>query len=160
MNKADQSKLKLTEAMLDLLAQKPFGEITIQNIVDRAGVSRMAFYRNYRNKLEIVKIYLDEVTSNFIKEKHVDYHPEYFHEYLVILFTHLQAQEKLGRLLYKSNLLYLVKDQFDRIFANKAHDLREEYNYRFVAGVLYNIYSFWLANGCQETPEELAEMLA
>ena len=35
---------------------------------------------------------------------------------------------------------------------------KEEYNYYFVSGGLYNIYYNWLISGCKETPEELANM--
>lgn len=158
MNKADQSKLKLTRAMLDLLGKKSFSEISIQDIVDLAGVSRMAFYRNYHNKIEIVRDYVHQVTQDFIVHKEVDYDERCFHDYLVVLFEHLKEQEQLGRLLYRSKLLYLVKDEFDEIFASKAKSLEKKYNYCFIAGGLYNIYYYWLAGGCRETPEALAEM--
>ena len=41
-------------ALLQLMEQKPYEEITITDIVRRAGVSRMAYYRNYDSKDEIL----------------------------------------------------------------------------------------------------------
>lgn len=35
--------------------------------MDEAQVSRMAFYRNYEGKDQIVKDYLDKVTDDFIR---------------------------------------------------------------------------------------------
>lgn len=41
-------------ALLQLMEQKPYNEISITDIVKRAGVSRMAYYRNYQTKDEIL----------------------------------------------------------------------------------------------------------
>ena len=37
-------------ALVQLLGQKDISEISIEEIVNRAGVSRMAYYRNYASK--------------------------------------------------------------------------------------------------------------
>ena len=42
------------EALVLLMQNKPYREITITDITKRAGVSRMAFYRNYGTKDEIL----------------------------------------------------------------------------------------------------------
>ncbi|RJQ42169.1 MAG: TetR/AcrR family transcriptional regulator [Anaerolineaceae bacterium] len=42
----------ITEALLDLLMEKKFNEITIQEITDTANVGRATFYLHYRNKEE------------------------------------------------------------------------------------------------------------
>lgn len=42
------------EALIELMRQKPYDEITITDITKKAGVSRMAYYRNYRDKDDIL----------------------------------------------------------------------------------------------------------
>ena len=42
-------------SLLQLLEKKDFKKITISELVERAGVSRAAFYRNYGSKEEILK---------------------------------------------------------------------------------------------------------
>ena len=41
-------------ALVQLMEKKPYKEITITDITKRAGVSRMAYYRNYETKDEIL----------------------------------------------------------------------------------------------------------
>ena len=41
-------------ALIQLMKTKPYPEIKIKDIVDRAGVSRMAYYRNFETKDEIL----------------------------------------------------------------------------------------------------------
>ncbi|EZM57851.1 hypothetical protein Z176_01062, partial [Streptococcus pyogenes ABC020046230] len=42
-------------ALLNLLEIKPLGDITISELVTKAGVSRNAFYRNYTSKEAIIE---------------------------------------------------------------------------------------------------------
>ncbi len=50
---AEQTKLKLFNAAVDLLAERDFDSITIRDIVDRANVSIGTFYNYYSTKLEV-----------------------------------------------------------------------------------------------------------
>lgn len=156
--RSEQSKKYLAESLIYLMSKKEFSKITNKDITDKAGLAEITIYRNFKNKDEIIKYYLDDITNEFINKKKVDYNPNYFKEYLIVLFTHLKEKENIGLLLYNANLIHLIKDEFDKIFYNKAKNRKEQYNYYFVAGGLYNIYYNWLINGCIETPLELANM--
>lgn len=156
--RSDLSKQYIAEALIQLMKKKEYSTITNKDITDKAGLSHITYYRNFKNKDEIIKYYLDMITNEFIESKKVNYSPKHFKEYLTILFTHLKDKEDIGLLLYKANCIHFIKDEFDKIFFNKAKTLKEKYNYYFISGGLYNIYYYWLINGCKETPEELANM--
>lgn len=44
-----KTKQKLSAALVELLQEKAFSDITPAQICERAGVNRSTFYRNYRN---------------------------------------------------------------------------------------------------------------
>ncbi len=44
---------KLGDALVELLVQKPFDEITVQDVLDRAGVSRSTFYSHFSDKNDL-----------------------------------------------------------------------------------------------------------
>lgn len=56
------------EALLQLMEKKAYKDITITDITKKAGVSRMAYYRNYADKDEILlrhlRIYLDQAEAD------------------------------------------------------------------------------------------------
>lgn len=156
--RSELSKKYLAEALIELMKNKNFEKITNKDITKKAGLGDITIYRNFNSKEEIIKYYLDEVTNEFIESKKVSYDPNHFKEYLTLLFTHLKNNEDIGLLLYKANCIHFIKDEFDKIFFNKAKSLEEQYNYYFISGGLYNIYYNWLVNGCIETPEEIANM--
>lgn len=152
------SKKDIADALIILMKKKDYNKITNKEITDKAGLSHITIYRNFKSKEEIVKYYLDQITNEFIKEKKVNYSPDNFKEYLVVLFTHLKEKQEICNILYKANLIYLIKDEFDKIFYNKATNKSEQYNYYFIAGGLYNVFYNWLVHGCKETPLEIANM--
>src|SRR5437868_4122286 len=44
---------RLGDALMELLVQKPFDDITVQDVLERAGVSRSTFYTHYRDKNDL-----------------------------------------------------------------------------------------------------------
>ena len=44
---------RLGDALMELLVQKPFDDITVNDVLDRAGVSRSTFYTHYRDKTDL-----------------------------------------------------------------------------------------------------------
>lgn len=157
--RSDISKQDLAEAVLALMKAKPYEQISIQDIVSKAGFSRMAYYRNFKNKDEIIQYYLRKITNDFLVDTKIDVLTENLHKYFVTIFRHLTAVKDIGLLLLKNNLLHFAKTEFDKIFYNKAKDKSELYIYLFLSGGLFNVYQIWLSQGCKETPEELADML-
>ncbi|MDR4933648.1 TetR/AcrR family transcriptional regulator [Companilactobacillus paralimentarius] len=56
--KQDSQEFLIT-ALLQLLKTKDFNDITITQVVKRAGVSRMAFYRNFETLDDILIAYIE-----------------------------------------------------------------------------------------------------
>ena len=74
------------------------------------------------------------------------------------MFSHMEDYRDLGNLLNRTGLIHLIKNEFDRIFPEKASSRKDMYRYSFIAGGLFNLYYRWLCEGFRETPEELADM--
>ena len=52
----------ITEAMIQLLEDHPLEDIAITDLVKRAGVGRVSFYRNYTSKEDVLVRYLHDLT--------------------------------------------------------------------------------------------------
>lgn len=75
LTKANQEMNQLTResietALLFLMEKKDLKQISISELVKKAGVSRNAFYRNYKSKEEILEIYYERTSSNLKKKWH------------------------------------------------------------------------------------------
>lgn len=55
---------RLGDAMIALILEKPFDSITVQEVLDRAGVGRSTFYAHYKDKDDVLISEVDEFFSD------------------------------------------------------------------------------------------------
>jgi len=51
--RTQRTQHSLTDAMVDLVTEKRFDEITVQNLIDRADIGRSTFYTHFRDKEDL-----------------------------------------------------------------------------------------------------------
>ena len=61
-------KAELAESLLQLMAEKPFAEITVREIAEGAGVDRSTYYRHFATREDVLEDYLDGVVSRYIDQ--------------------------------------------------------------------------------------------
>ncbi len=159
MDKATQSKERLSGALLELLKTVPYEDITVQKISDHAGVSRMAFYRNFDSKDDVIRYYLEKLTDQFLRESHIEEDTSFGPVYFRKLIDHLSKTRDVGMLLVHARLFDLLRAEFDRIYTVRARNHREILRSTFIAGGICNVYYYWLVTGCREASAELADEL-
>ncbi len=60
MKQSEQSKLSLEESLINLLSKKSYKSITIKDIVEKAGLCRLTFYRNFETKDDLICSYFNK----------------------------------------------------------------------------------------------------
>ena len=55
----------MVSALMQLLEDKPLSAISVTELTEKAGVSRMTYYRNYQSKEEIFQDYLDDIVDSY-----------------------------------------------------------------------------------------------
>ena len=63
-----QTREKIVNALLTLIKEKPLSTITITELTQLAGVSRMAFYRNFSTKEEVFSSHLKDILQKYQEE--------------------------------------------------------------------------------------------
>lgn len=63
----------IEEALLLLLEKKEYKAITISEICQKAGVTRMSFYRNFEGKDDILRRWMISITDSFIESSGISY---------------------------------------------------------------------------------------
>ena len=153
----------IATALIQLASQKPFSAITVSELTQRAGVSRMTFYRNYASKEDVFKNYLEDLTAAYREEIHRNGPPETFGEYEILChcFRYFEAYQNfircplhigMGELLLNALSSHLMESYY----IGKKADPRLYYALQAYAGALYNIYITWLKNGMKEPAETMA----
>ena len=159
MTKKDFSKNCLSQALMELLENHEYSDVSIQDIVDKAGFSRMAYYRNFKNLDEMIDYYLDAYFLNFIKDTGLSYRRMGAEKFFLTVFNFLASPEtkKIAEKLNKRGLITHLSAEFVKRIQGGFVPGQSEYFYSFLAGGLFGVYMGWMHNGYKETPEQLAE---
>ena len=178
LNRHERRKLrtrgKLKEATLELVLDKGYDEVNIQDIVDRADVGRGTFYVHYQDKQDILwdiiqgglQASLDEGAKRARDEQE---RPGYL-GYLITFETAAKHQDlyrvmlgSQGSALVTHRVAdYLVSSMLQGIENGtymSEFDLPSEILAQFTIGALMRLTLWWLETPNKYTPKEMADMI-
>ncbi len=146
----------IIEAFFLLLRDNKINDISIQSICDKAGVSRVTFYRNFKDKNDIILGYFTKMIKRFLQEMGTRNNNYYDIAYQSFCF--LREEKENIKALNKSELSYLylnvLNEKFSNNFNNNGYgNVMTAYVY---AGGLYNLSMWWvLEDDCRTSIDEM-----
>ena len=161
----------LGDALVALMQQKPFETITVQDVLDRAQISRSTFYSHYSDKDDLLMSDAEEffeAISTALSE-HGDKSERVFpvNEF----FTHLSDVQPFFKALVKSGKfqenMELARGHFARGIERRLSELPRSKSIpphqlpaiAFThAGALLSLLTWWLDRGMRESPAEMDEL--
>ncbi len=153
-------KTQITKAMLELLEQYEFEELSISQITARAQVSRNSFYRNYKSKEDILLHYVRRLFTDWRKECEKR-SPGSTAELYGDLFLHLIDNRDFYLLLKKRNQFHLfLTVLLEQTGPKPEHENMWAYTLAFIAYGTYGWIEEWVARGMQESGEVMAALLS
>jgi len=153
-------------ALMILMEKKNFNEITITEVTKKAGVSRMAFYRNYNIMEDIINNCLDDLFEDY-SDQILNCEEKYNKESVRLFFAYFRKYNRLITNLISSNLSYLILERCIDLFYTLAQNvvcknshslLKQKYIIEFAAGGLYKVLIEWAKNGMKESEEDMADI--
>lgn len=155
----------LTTALLQLLEKKPLAEIKVTELVSRAGVSRMAYYRNFDTLEDILRLYFaprisrlfDDVIGRVPVDAKLTDMRQFFAE-----MGHALA------LAQRRNYEYIIQQLFDenmhRFYDDSAQwaDMdatAKRYWVKFMSAGVYGIWREWLLHRQDETLTDIHDLV-
>lgn len=152
----------LFTALLDLMKKKSLCNISITELAKRAGVSRMAFYRNYHSIQDIIIDYLDSTTLGIDKRNMTKI--MYLPDTLRCVFNYFYENRFLIEYLIEINMTDFILHAIEKHFRTTFHLLLYSYgfqsNYEVSAlvGIFYKILIDWTKKGMVESIAEMTEV--
>lgn len=164
-----QSQEWLTNALLLLMEEKEFKNITITEIAIKADLSRRTFYRIFETKEDILVYYTDQLYDEFLQLLN----QESDHHYAVTIrlyFEFWYEHRHFLELLRRNEMLSFMMNQYSRLFPKVfqiikgnhllAHNTEAlSYAMAFSAGGLLSILLKWAADGMDKTPKEIMQLM-
>ncbi|MFL6556620.1 MAG: TetR/AcrR family transcriptional regulator [Bacillus sp. (in: firmicutes)] len=173
MTKIDRRILKSQEAIkkafIELLNEKPFDKITIQDISDRANVNRRTIYLHYLDKFDLldklIEEHINKLQEIFESLSETDIITagqtifEYFqNNYLFFSTMLVGGGAPYFRARYLEFSVKLLKGEVDTT-EGKNKGLNEDIILRFVSAAYVELVEWWLKNGMPYPPRVMAEQV-
>ena len=155
------SRGKIVDALVELMQEHDFGDITITEIVQHAKVSRMAFYRNFLSKTDVLEHFmrnLGQGIDRLLKQYRV---PPDLEQYFAMLFDLLGRYSSQIQCACRANLADMLRKNIDYSVQNNFLTNKDDENaYRcsVMAGAFFNVYLHWIESGKKETPQQMAAL--
>ncbi|MBP3754417.1 MAG: TetR/AcrR family transcriptional regulator [Lachnospiraceae bacterium] len=54
-----------------MLKKVPYNEISVTALCDKAGVTRMSFYRNFNTKEDVLEAWISSITEDFLRDSRI-----------------------------------------------------------------------------------------
>ncbi len=161
-----RSRRLIITALLELMEEYSFVEITIREIADKAELVRRTFYGHFSSKEDVLRSHIDNLCSQLSQRISVTGEPML--RYVSgQFFTFWNEHAGFLRML-KKNGLFIPIDAVEKFLKNLDITLRIEqwkhlpdrdhsFAYAYMAGGLMNLLNSWVDRESGETSEEMAE---
>ena len=166
--RARRTRDALGDALVALMQEKPFEEITVQHVLERAGVGRATFYAHYSDKNDLflsdadefwaaMASYLSRNNENSLRVapvRELFSHVAEAKQFLAALQASGKAHEMMQ--LGIGNFARGIEQRLLQLRpAEFASPLRRQVFAHSMAGALFSMLEWWLDRGIPETPEQM-----
>jgi AcrR family transcriptional regulator len=161
----------LRGALLELMVERGYEKLSVQQIIDRAGVGRATFYLHYSSKEDLLRTSLEGLREHLSRDWHSTAKGKAQSSaqlgFSLAFFQHVDGHRKLYRAIVGRESGAIVDKQMRRLLADlvredlgssghrvlvgSAADLAAQY----VAGALIAIVTWWLDRNIKLSAEEI-----
>jgi len=171
-----RTKKALREAVLELVIEIGFENLTIEKITEHANLGRTTFYLHYRDKHELL---LDSLQTQIDSLFNEIYSPENIEKWVnqgddprKLVFIHASENPELYKMLFTNQVSGTVFNQFRNHISSILETITQAIQERdnltpklpnavvtnYVSGALVGLISWWLENDMPYSPEEIYQM--
>ncbi|MEH7414588.1 TetR/AcrR family transcriptional regulator [Neobacillus drentensis] len=170
-----KSKKAMRDALISLMQEKDFKDITIMEIVETAELNRGTFYKHYQYKEDLLNEMIDEVITDLIESyrepyKNIDlFEVNNLTTSAIKIFDHVSKYANFYSLIFQSETLNgferklctVLKDLAlnDLIDCFPKPSINPELHASYQAYAILGLIIEWISGGFKYSPSYMAEQL-
>lgn len=164
MRKKKSTRPKVKDRLLNVLiehaGEKDWSKLTITELIEKSGVARASFYRNYKSVEEIIDYGIEKMVQCYHEGNSFSAEDSHSREAMIYKFQFYQKNADLVRAFHHAvgtALLDAITDcEFETCGDMPVKSISKYKHYCF-AGAFYNMMLYWIESGMEETPEDMAD---
>ena len=156
-------KSAITDALFSLMQERALDRITITDVIRRAGVARVSFYRNYTSKEDVLVTLVRDVLEAYRCEADYDLADYTSWANVVHAFRCFEQYKSYALNLYQSGFGTMLLEELNRFHVEIAGNMpaRSPQRYQLYAfiGALFNTAIVWLQEDAPDPVETVTAVL-
>ena len=143
---------RIVSALLELMAERPFAEIRVSDIVRRAEVGRASFYRHFDSREDVVRHHMTVILRKWGEDFEARGRSE---DLGPTLLQHFYDNRDFYLLLHRCGLSHFILEAVRGVMELDQKPEQEAIPLSWFAGGLYGLVDEWLRRGMTTPPEQL-----
>ncbi|ULL15635.1 TetR/AcrR family transcriptional regulator [Paenibacillus sp. H1-7] len=171
----------LQDALLDLIRERGFDKLTVQQIAERATLNRATFYLHYRDKHDLLQQGMDEVLQQLVnnirsqtESERVDFRKDKPHPTFIRMFEHIQQHSKYYQVILAEQKIPHFMTRMTEVLSDFASEgisaveaeseayhltVPKEMAVRYAASAFLGVIIWWLEQDMPYSPKYMAANL-
>ncbi len=152
------SKESLITSLILLMKQKPYDKITISELCIKAGVSRTAFYGNFKTKDDLLTLYVLNMNTELINKIGSPFRNDTSLDWYINLFQVIKDNSEILILIFKAGFQKKYLEILNSmVLHNPSISIEKKYQRLIWSGGVENALSYWLLeSSLKESVEDIA----
>jgi AcrR family transcriptional regulator len=166
-----QTRDRLGDALIALILEKPVDQVTVQEVLERAGVGRSTFYLHFRDKDDLLVSELEQALETWSTSLSRKQEKSHRVAPVAEVFAHIAQAKKLYRALVDSGRIDaffdLAQEYFARGIEQRLKTCMQTGNLaetqlrarsHALAGSLLSLLKWWLEHGTKESAQAMDDL--
>jgi AcrR family transcriptional regulator len=169
--RVQRTRRMLRDALIEVILEKGYEAVTVQDITERADLRRATFYLHYRDKEELLLTALEETFEELVKQIESVMQSDglagktQLEPYLVT-FKHVEANQDLYRSILCGQGAAVIAQRIRDYLANHVHNglaldamtVPSDVLANYIAGTELALITWWLEHNRPYSAEHMARM--
>ncbi|WP_414050759.1 TetR/AcrR family transcriptional regulator [Macrococcus animalis] len=167
-----KTKKSIRNAVLELMLEKPFENITVNDIAAQADINRGTFYLHYIDKYELLEVIENEMIERIITlQQTMDINKiiqenNLFQEMFIKKIMYILKEDKLFfkvmlhpslNTTFEYKFRKIIQENFERLIdLEYIQGVPFKYYFSFISSAQIGVIKQWVRTDMQESPEEIA----
>ncbi len=169
--RVQRTRQLLQDALISLTVARGYERVTVQHILDRAGVGRSTFYVHFRSKEELLRSGMEQLRALLVREWKAASGPGEKSAnrlgFTLAFFRHVDSHRQLYRAIVGRESGVIVEKQLRRmlgelvredLISGRAGERRAvglDLAVQYVVGALLSVMTWWMDYKVPLSPEEM-----
>lgn len=163
------TRMVIRQSFFQLLKEKPVSKITVREICDRSEINRATFYKHYKDPFDLLEKIEEEMLAylqdSLVQKKYRNIKTLYTDILVQIKANHEQYAvigSSHGDSSFSSRIFMTSYEQTFPLIVGRFSNLdqiQQNMLYYFISQGCSGAVQYWIENGMQESPEEVAAFI-